>query len=199
MPSATTELTLDTFTFTANLAPRQLSLHSRSAMLALSYVIEDTAARQPGTTLIATFQRWSLLRPQLERYARLTPDLAQTYLAGIADIAAPDFPRTTMLALAEDAPLVHEWVVIASGPRIAAALVAYDRENCQPAGRSRWFAGLWTTDPTIVDELAGGFFAELGETYQPPQRNHTVSIAVARELQEDLRAALRRRNRRDSR
>jgi len=168
-------------------------------MLVLSHVIEDTAARIPGTTLIATFQRWSLLRPQLDRYARLTPELAQTYIAGIADTPAPEFPKTTMLALAEEAPLIHEWVVIASGPRIAAALVARDRETCQPAGRSRWFAGLWTTDPTIVDQLAGDFFAALGETYQAPQRNTVASIAVARELQEDLRAAMRRRNRRDSR
>jgi DICT domain-containing protein len=194
-----TEHTLDTFTFTTNLSPRQMSLHSRSAMLALSYIIEDTAARIPGTTLIAAFQRWALLRPQMERYARLTPDLAHTYIAGIADTPAPEFPKTTMLALSEDAPLIHEWVVIASGPRIAAALVARDRETCQPASRARSFAGLWTTDPALVDRLAGEFFTALGEQYPAPQRENVASIAVARELQDDLRAAMRRINRRDSR
>jgi DICT domain-containing protein len=139
--SQTHEGPLAAFSFATLIDERQRTLHSRKLMLALSYVIEDIAGETPSTTLIAAFQRYQLVRPQLARYTRLTPLLRQSYLIGIPDAELPALPNTELIPIQAGWPLLHEWVVLAIGPACSVGLVARDLEAAQPAQQARQFRG----------------------------------------------------------
>ncbi len=186
---------LTTFSFAALLPDQPRILRSRSVMLALSYLIEDTAAASPNTSLIATFQRFSHYHRQLHRYRRLAPRLAQAFVLGFPDVPPAPLPGVTPIALAANWPLVHEWVVIALGPACAVALVACDEERRAPHGVSRSFHAVWTTNERLVERMAAAFFAAIGQpapvvTAEPTARQQTA-LALQRELPQRLRAIKR--------
>lgn len=166
---------LGQFSFDALIDKRQRTIHSRRLMLALSYVIEDTAGSTPSTTLIASFQRYSLARPQLERYAQLTEQLNHTYVIGVPDTELPALPRTTLLPIGQDASLMHEWVVLAMGPACCVGLIARDLMAQQPTQRSHQFQGSWTTDPALLNMVWEAFFKALGRP-QPPVAYDTRAV-----------------------
>jgi DICT domain-containing protein len=178
--SQTHEGPLAAFSFATLIDERQRTLHSRKLMLALSYVIEDIAGETPSTTLIAAFQRYQLVRPQLARYTRLTPQLRQSYLIGIPDAEIPALPNTELIPIQAGWPLLHEWVVLAIGPACSVGLVARDLEAAQPAQQARQFQGSWTTDPALVDSITSAFFTAIG---RPPPAFTRDARATSRTTQ----------------
>lgn len=173
---------LATLTLVGDLAPAQLRIHSRTTMIALSHAIEEQAAASgPETVLVATFQRFSLLRPEAPRYAKLAPSLAQVFALGVPDILPDPIPGVTVLPLDTGWPLVQEWCVIASGPRCCAALLSRDVDGFRLDQRSHHFMGRWTTDAAEVDAVLQRFFQSLGQ--QPPavrrERNASLHTATA--------------------
>ncbi len=108
-PTATAPHTssLSHVSLTGALDQSRLRLQSRSTMLAISYVLEDQAAQFAGTTLIAAFQRFSFIMPQLSRYRRIAPQLEHVYLIGVPDVDVPALPNTTFLPIEPTWPLMH--------------------------------------------------------------------------------------------
>lgn len=187
------------FSFTTPLAERPRALHSRSLMLALSYLIEAYAARTPAATLIAAFQRFSFVRPQLERYTRLAPNFSQAYVIGFPDVELPELPNVSYVPIEASWPLMHEWVVIAYGPAINVALIAYDDEQQQPHSRSRAFEAIWTVDPAQVEAVYEAWWRASGVV--PPQfeRDTQATIQTTRALQQEVAERIRGANRRQRR
>lgn len=185
---------LAAFHFTAVLGEQRRTLHSRRLMLALSFAIEEIAASIPDTVLIAAFQCLSLAGLQSRRYARLTPHLAHTYILGLPDAELPAFPRTTIVPLEPTWPLLHEWVVLASGPACCVGLFAQDGDASQPAARSRQFQGFWSTDPKIIDRAEEGFFTASGLPHTLPQRDSRALRDANQRIQQAIAARLRKIN-----
>jgi DICT domain-containing protein len=182
---------LSQFSFDALIDQRQRTIHSRRLMLALSYVIEDTAGSAPSTTLIASFQRYSLARPQLERYTQITAQLDHTYIIGVPDADLPALPRTTLLPISQDSSLMHEWVVLAIGPTCHVGLVARDLTAQQPAQRSHQFQGSWTTDPVVLSTVWAAFFTALGQPQPPVAYDTRASAQTASRARQLLQERMR--------
>lgn len=178
---------LAAISFTGDLLPAQLRLHSRGAMIALSHGIEEQAAESgPETVLIATFQRLSLLRPEAGRYARLAPRLAHVFAIGVPDVQLDPIPGVTVLPIEPGWPLAQEWVVIASGPRCCAALLSRDAEGFRLDRRSRRFAGRWTTEPAEVDRALQQFYGAVGLPVPAVQRESLASYQTAEAIRKAI-------------
>ncbi len=183
--------TLATFSFTGPLNDQQMSLHSRRTMLALSYLIEDYAGYTTSTYLIATFQRFSLYQRQYARYQRLAQHCPQIYVLGIPDESPPAVPNITTVALEPSWPLIHEWVVVASGPTCCVGLFACDRDRLAPDRRSRHFHALWTTNTAIIDERVAAFYAALGQPAPTIVRDNYATHHTTIDIQKELPSRLR--------
>lgn len=181
---------LSRVSLTAALDRSRLCLQSRRTMLAISYVLEDQAAQFAGTTLIAAFQRFSFIVPQLSRYRRIAPHLEHIYLIGVPDIDVPVLPNTTFVPIETTWPLMHEWVVLANGPSCCAGLLARDEEALQPGKRSHTFNGLWTSQSEVIDKAAGTLFNALHQRYTPPVRNTREVITSTKLFQQAIRERL---------
>lgn len=183
---------LNTFSFVSFFKDHKKTLHSRSMMLALSFLIEDYAAASPESLLIATFQRFSNYRKQRHRYLRLAPQMQQVFVLGFPDETPTDIPNVTTIALEATWPLVHEWVVIAWGPTCTVALVAHDDERRAPYATSRRFQAIWTTSTPYINEMVAAFYRALGQP--APVVTHDMlaiqrtTIALQKELTVRLRA-----------
>lgn len=182
---------LSAFSFASFFQDQKKTLHSRTMMLALSYLIEDYAAESPETRLIATFQRFSHYRRQHRRYRRFAPRLSQVFVLGFPDETPPDLPAVTTIALEAAWPLVHEWVVIAWGPKIAAALVAYDDEQCAPYRRSRSFQAIWSTSPAQIEPLVSAFYRAIGQSAPVFVRDMLATQRTTAAMQKELTTRLR--------
>ncbi|WP_298820529.1 DICT sensory domain-containing protein [Chloroflexus sp.] len=182
---------LATFSFHSLVSQQRRVLRSRSVMLALSYLIEDTAAAAGDTYLIATFQRFSHYHRQMARYRQLAPRLAQGFVAGFPDVVPAPLPNVTAIALEENWPLVHEWVVIGWGPTCAVALIAHDEERRAPHRLSRAFHAVWTTNERHVELAITAFFQALGQpvpkVIADPVARQQTALALQRELSQRLR------------
>jgi DICT domain-containing protein len=178
---------LASLSLTAQLDVSRLRLHSRTIMIALSHLIEEhAAAAGADTILIATFQRFSLLRAEAERYQSLAPRLGQVYALGVADTSPPTIPNTTIVPLEVTWPLVQEWVVIVSGPTICMALFAQDAEGFRLHKRSREYHGYWTSNPLVVDAAVDVFFNAVGLPRPVFARDPRTTFQSARTLQAQL-------------
>ncbi len=183
LPDHMSAVTLATLSFTSSLDNYHLSLHSRSMMLNLSYLIEDYAASATDTLLIAAFQRFSFYRHQLARYRRLAPRCRHVYVIGMPDEKPPEVANVTYVPIEATWPLMHEWVVIADGPTCCIALCARDNKQLQPAHRTEHFQALWTTSVSLVDHAVTSFFMAIGQSPPVIDRDpHMVNQAVVTPL-----------------
>ncbi|MGQ9828036.1 MAG: DICT sensory domain-containing protein [Roseiflexus sp.] len=183
---------LEHFSFTSFVEEQRKTLHSRSMMLALSFLIEDYAAQSAGTHLIAAFQRFSNYRRQIHRYRHIAPRLAQAFVLGFPDETPPELPNVTQVALEAEWSLVHEWVVIAWGPEYAAALVAHDPEQRSPRYVSRRFQAILTTSVALIEPMVTAFYHTIGQPAPVFVPNLTAmqraNVAMQKELSARLRA-----------
>jgi DICT domain-containing protein len=159
---------LEKLSFVESMDTKKFRLHSRRTMIALSHVIEEHAADGgPETVLIAAFQRLSLFAVEAERYRRIASQFAQVYVLGVPDVSIPEVPNVVVVPLESAWPLVQEWSVIASGPRVAVGLFARDTEGFRMETRSRSFEGLFTTETVLIDATIARLHAALS---LPPVR-----------------------------
>jgi len=182
---------LDRFSFASFVEEQRKTLHSRSMMLALSFLIEDYAAQSPGTHLIVAFQRFSNYRRQIRRYRNIVPRLVQAFVMGFPDETPPELPNVTLVALEADWPLVHEWIVIAWGPMCAAALVAHDEEQCAPHRVSRRFQAVWTTSVAQIEPMVTAFYRAIEQPAPVFALNLPAMQRTTVAMQKELTARLR--------
>lgn len=178
------------FSFVRPFKDQRMALHSRSMLLALSYVIEQAAADNPDTRLIAAFQRLALYQPQAERYERLARRCPQVFVLGFPDVQPATPSGITFVNLEATWPLIHEWIVIAWGPSCTAALLTYDVEHCAPERRSRRFRGLWTTRSDQIDAIVTAFYAVLQQPAPVIKRDTRATYLTNLSIQKMLRARL---------
>jgi DICT domain-containing protein len=184
---------LDVLSLTERFSDEEMRLHSRSTMLALSFLIEDQAAAHAGTVVVAAFQRFSYFRPQTARYEQLTQRYRQAFVIGLPDAPTPSLPGCTFVALGEESPLVREWVVLALGPSFSVGLFAREPDSLQPGRRAREFTGTLVTEPDALDEIAATLERALGAHLTPRERNRAATRRAADELRRQLPAYLRRK------
>ena len=134
---------------------------SKRAALAVSHAIEDEhlARAEPGL-LVGAFQEERHYRASEERWQELARTATTT--AVLADLATTRRNgRVWEVALAPEAPLRREWVVVCDGAA-PACFAGWEIPGVRRGGRR--FESLWSTDPTVVrtaaelavDVVAGG-------------------------------------------
>jgi DICT domain-containing protein len=180
---------IDRLSLVDGLDRKRFRLHSRRTMVALSHVIEDQAAAAGGpTVLVAAFQRLSLYAVEAARYRPLAPRFARVYVLGVPDMAVPELPNVQIVPLEPNWPLVQEWSVLASGPRVAVGLLARDVEGFRIDHRSRSFEGLFTTDAALVDAAVASLCAALGLPAPAFERDHQATFQSTKLVQRELAA-----------
>lgn len=120
-------------------------------MVEISHMIEDAIIASPGTSEThVSFQYFSRVADQEERYHRVAQASVGLWLYGVPDTALPDFVRTTAVDTS-GTPLENYWFVIAYGPGIHMTLLA---EEINPAerlpGEPRMYEGFYTFDPNFA-------------------------------------------------
>lgn len=182
---------LDRLSLLDNVGQR-LTLHSRKVMVAVSHLLEDHAGLSgPETTLIATFQTLSRYERQAARYRSLAPRVRQIYVVGVPDGQPEPVPGVTLVPIEATWPLAQEWVVLVSGPRCCAALLARDEAGLRMDRLSPSFRGRYTTDSSLVDGAVEAFFGAVGQPAPLVTRDMRGLQANNKLLLKDLERRLR--------
>ena len=101
-------------------------------MVTISHMIEDLIIRNNQVAdAHVSFQYFSRIAPQLDRYKEVARASKGLWLYGVLDTQLPELSRTTYINT-ENTPLEHYWYVIAYGAGISATLLA---EEITPANR----------------------------------------------------------------
>lgn len=133
-----------------------------ATMLAASHAIEDrVVTSRLDCELYAGFQRLTLFRPQLSRYANLLDNARYIYLFGIDDIppGSPIFrhPRLIRFVITPQtgSGLLWFWFLLVHHPRFSTVLLARQAsgELFQRQSRTRTYRGFWSFDSAIVEEI----------------------------------------------
>lgn len=122
-----------------------------NGMVEISHMIEDAIIASPGVSEThVSFQYFSRVADQQERYTQVALASTGLYLYGVPDAPLPDFVRTTAVNTA-GTPLENYWFVIAYGPGIHMTLLA---EEVNPGerlkGEQRMYEGFYTFDPNFA-------------------------------------------------
>lgn len=145
---------------------------SKRVLTALSRAIEDEClALAERPVLIGCFQRERFYRSTEHRWHELAR--TATWSAVLADFehtrVRPGVPIE--IAVADDDPLLREWVVVCDGPHLAVCLAAVQRAS-DGTGRRR-YETLWSVDPAVVRDasaLAAGLIAARAAVEVPETR-----------------------------
>ncbi|MFC4543820.1 DICT sensory domain-containing protein [Halosolutus amylolyticus] len=122
----------------------------RRQLLATTREIEDRAWRVGRGTLRVGFQRLSAMRAQLPVYARMADETALgIHVYGSDDWNPPTLPGVTIHTDPSDELAQFWFLAFDGGPddRQACGLLAEERDSGS-------FAGFWTYDADLVDEIA---------------------------------------------
>jgi hypothetical protein len=114
-------------------------------MIEISHMIEGLInANRDASNTHVSFQYFSRVTPQLDRYKLVAESSRGLWLYGVPDAPTPDLPNTTWIDTS-GTPLEHYWYVVAYGPGISATLLA---EEVTPAdrlpGEPRMYEGFYT-------------------------------------------------------
>ncbi|MEW6286843.1 MAG: DICT sensory domain-containing protein [Chloroflexota bacterium] len=114
-------------------------------MIEISHMIEDLIVSSPGVSEThVSFQYFSRLAPQMERYRLVAQSSRGLWLYGVPDVQLPELPNTVYVDTTAT-PLEHYWYVLAYGPGLSATLLA---EELTPeerlAGEPRMYEGFYT-------------------------------------------------------
>lgn len=139
---------LSTFDLIADV-PGQF-MRIKRTMLDISHALEDAAAASPESYVFVGFQRFSLIKPQLTRYLRLSSQWKHCWLFGVPDVAPPSIPNITPIAIDASSPLAQEWFVIVDGPAFGSALLTAETSSQAIGDPRRYFMGLWSADAGLV-------------------------------------------------
>ncbi len=116
-----------------------------NGMTEISHMIEGLVTATPNTAWThVSFQYFTRLPPQMDRYKLVAQSSKALWLYGVPDATLPVLPNTTYVNTS-GTPLVNYWYVIAYGPGISATLLA---EEITPAerlpGEPRMYEGFYT-------------------------------------------------------
>ena len=123
-----------------------------NGMVEISHMIEDAIIENPmASDTHVSFQYFSRIADQRERYVRVAKASKTLWLYGVPDVPLSDeFIRTTGIDTS-GTPLEHYWFVIAYGKSISMTLLA---EEVNPAdrleGEPRMYEGFYTFDPNFA-------------------------------------------------
>lgn len=114
-------------------------------MVVISHMIEGLITSNPSASNShVSFQYFSRLAPQMDRYEQVARASKGLWLYGVPDAPLPELPKTTYVDTS-GTPLENYWYVIAYGPGISATLLA---EEITPAerlpGEPRMYEGFYT-------------------------------------------------------
>ncbi len=120
-------------------------------MVEISHMIEDLIISSPGVSEThVSFQYFSRVADQQNRYFRVAQASVGLWLYGVADAPLPNFVRTTAVDTSST-PLEHYWFVIGYGPGIHMTLLA---EEITPLERlkeePRMYEGFFTFDSNLT-------------------------------------------------
>ncbi len=120
-------------------------------MTEISHLIEDAIMASPGISdTHVSFQYFSRVADQAERYARVAQASTGLWLYGVPDAPLPEFARLVAVDTT-GTPLEHYWFVIAYGPGIHMTLLA---EEINPVdrlpGEPRMYEGFYTFDQNFA-------------------------------------------------
>ncbi len=120
-------------------------------MTEISHLIEDAIMASPGISdTYVSFQYFSRVADQAERYARVAQASTGLWLYGVPDAPLPEFARLVAVDTT-GTPLEHYWFVIAYGPGIHMTLLA---EEINPVdrlpGEPRMYEGFYTFDQNFA-------------------------------------------------
>jgi DICT domain-containing protein len=126
-------------------------IFSVNGMIEISHMIEDAIIANPGVSEThVSFQYFSRIAAQQERYTQVALASTGLWLYGVPDAPLPDFARATTVDTS-GTPLENYWFVIAYGPGIHMTLLA---EEIDAAGRlpdePRMYEGFYTFDPNFA-------------------------------------------------
>jgi DICT domain-containing protein len=135
-------------------------------MEAISHVIEDQAINTGGKfNFYSGFQKFSRLKPQEERYRKLSRLGNPINIFGVPDIEIWNYPNLKVVNLVsprapEEYNLAHNWFVVLNNPQfVSMALVASELPRPKLAVRNpdklvyRNFEGFWTYNQLVINEV----------------------------------------------
>ncbi len=122
-----------------------------NGMVEISHMIEDAIVASPGISEThVSFQYFSRVADQQERYTQVALASTGLYLYGVPDAPLPGFARTTAVDTT-GTPLENYWFVIAYGPGIHMTLLAEEINSAERLkGESRMYEGFYTFDPNFA-------------------------------------------------
>ncbi|GAB4501471.1 MAG: hypothetical protein Fur0035_10130 [Anaerolineales bacterium] len=120
-------------------------------MTEISHMIEDAILASPGVSEThVSFQYFSRVADQAERYTRVAQASTGLWLYGVPDSPLPDFLRSTAVNTS-GTPLENYWFVIAYGPGIHMTLLAEEINHAERLnGEPRMYEGFYTFDPNFA-------------------------------------------------
>jgi len=125
-----------------------------NGMTEISHMIEELITSTPNVAdSHVSFQYFSRLLPQMDRYRLVAQSSKSLWLYGVSDATLPILPNTIYVNTA-GTPLENYWYVIAYGPGISATLLA---EELTPAerlpGEPRMYEGFYTFEPDTTYQV----------------------------------------------
>ena len=124
-----------------------------NGMVEISHLIEDAIIHTPGVAEThVSFQRFSRIVHQQERYVNVADASRGMWLYGIPDAPLPAFSNTTGVDTA-GTPLENYWFVIGYGAGFSMTLLAEEVGTLKDTGQARLYEGFYTFDPNIAYKL----------------------------------------------
>ncbi len=130
-------------------------IFSVNGMVEISHLIEDTIIHTPSVAEThVSFQYFSRIADQHERYVKVAEASRGLWLYGIPDAPLPAFSRATGVDTT-GTPLENYWFVIGYGPGFSMTLLAEEVVHAHPetTGEARMYEGFYTFDSNTTYKL----------------------------------------------
>ncbi len=126
-------------------------IFSVNGMIEISHMIEDAIIASPGVSEThVSFQYFSRIAAQQERYTQVALTSTGLWLYGVPDAPLPEFARATAVDTS-GTPLENYWFVIAYGPGIHMTLLAEEINTAERLpDEPRMYEGFYTFDPNFA-------------------------------------------------
>jgi hypothetical protein len=138
-------------------------------MTEISHMIEGLITASPGVSEShVSFQYFSRLAPQMDRYRLVAESSRGLWLYGVPDAQLPELPNTAFVDTS-GTPLEQYWFVIAYGPGISATLLAEEitPEERLP-GEPRMYEGFYTFEADTTYQVLAVLHQLFPEKVPPP-------------------------------
>lgn len=145
--------------------PLNFGVYYKNTLVALCHALEDTIlAHEYEPLMITAFQQGKWYLQEADRYGEIAGRSQQVVIlaapdAGFAEHPTSQRPNVALVSLADTDPVAQEWHLIIVSPHYTAMVLCQElsADDYQAAGLpqhdlERKFYGLWTFEPTLVQE-----------------------------------------------